>query len=208
MSEFGQNDDALGTVVSVLKREEAGISQLRGSLKEQEEAITKIVEMINKCQGKLIVSGIGKSGHVGKKLAASFASLGTSSLFVHPGESAHGDRGMIESQDLVILITNSGETSEVLNLIPYLKSIEVPIISITGGLDCRLARKADVALTTGVQREADPWDLAPTTSSTVTLALGDAIAIAVARLQGFTEEDFFKFHPGGALGEQLIADSD
>ncbi|WP_347949987.1 KpsF/GutQ family sugar-phosphate isomerase [Chromobacterium phragmitis] len=160
--------------------------------------------MIHATQGKLIVCGMGKSGIIGRKIAATFASTGTSSFFVHPGEAFHGDLGMISPQDSVLLLSNSGETEEVLRLLPYLKHIGAPVLAITGRSDSTLAREADCALLVPIEREACPHNLAPTTSTTLTLVMGDALAVALMELRQFQPTDFARFHPGGSLGRKLL----
>jgi len=161
-------------------------------------------ELILACQGRVIVSGMGKSGHIGRKIAATLASTGTPSFFVHPGEASHGDLGMITRQDLVIAISNSGTSAEVLTLLPLLKRLGIPMISMTGKPDSPLAQSADVNLDIAVDTEACPLNLAPTSSTTVTLVMGDALAVALLEARGFTAEDFAFSHPGGALGRQLL----
>ena len=156
------------------------------------------------CQGKVVVSGMGKSGHIGKKMAATFASTGTPSFFMHPGEANHGDFGMLSPNDVVIAISNSGETNELVGLLPSIKRIQVPIIAITNKPDSSLAKYADVSLYLGVTKEACSLGLAPTTSTTSTLVLGDALAIALLEAKGFTAQDFAFSHPGGALGKRLL----
>lgn len=159
--------------------------------------------MLN-CKGKVVVSGMGKSGHIGNKIAATLASTGTPSFFMHPGEANHGDFGMLGSGDIVIAISNSGETSELIGLLPSIKRIQVPIISITNKQDSSLSKFADVNLFLNVKQEACSLGLAPTTSTTATLVLGDALAIALLEAKGFTAQDFAFSHPGGALGKRLL----
>ncbi|WP_226702228.1 KpsF/GutQ family sugar-phosphate isomerase [Microbulbifer elongatus] len=165
---------------------------------------SKACELIMACKGRVIVSGMGKSGHIGRKIAATLASTGTPSFFVHPGEASHGDLGMITRQDLVIAISNSGSSAEVLTLLPLLKRLGIPLISMTGKSDSPLAQSADVNLDIAVDTEACPLNLAPTSSTTVTLVMGDALAVALLEARGFTAEDFAFSHPGGALGRQLL----
>ncbi|QFT56019.1 KpsF/GutQ family sugar-phosphate isomerase [Microbulbifer sp. THAF38] len=161
-------------------------------------------EMILQCPGRTIVTGMGKSGHIGRKIAATLASTGTPSFFVHPGEASHGDLGMITRDDLVIAISNSGSSAEVLTLLPLLKRLSIPMISMTGKTDSPLAQAAEVNLDISVQTEACPLNLAPTSSTTVTLVMGDALAVALLEARGFTAEDFAFSHPGGALGRRLL----
>lgn len=161
-------------------------------------------EMILQCRGRAIVTGMGKSGHIGRKMAATLASTGTPSFFVHPGEASHGDLGMITRDDLVIAISNSGSSAEVLTLLPLLKRLSIPMVSMTGKRDSPLAQAADANLDISVQTEACPLNLAPTSSTTVTLVMGDALAVALLEARGFTAEDFAFSHPGGALGRRLL----
>lgn len=155
-------------------------------------------------QGKVVVMGMGKSGHIGNKLAATLASTGTSAFFVHPGEAAHGDLGMIEAGDIVIAISNSGESHEILSLFPVLKRLNIRIISMTGKPLSSMAKLSDVHLQITVPQEACPLGLAPTSSTTATLVMGDALAVALLQARGFTAEDFALSHPGGALGRKLL----
>jgi arabinose-5-phosphate isomerase len=156
------------------------------------------------CVGRVIVTGMGKSGHIGSKLAATLASTGTPSFFVHPGEASHGDLGMITGKDMVVAISNSGETAEVVTILPLLKRLAVPLITMTGAPGSTLGRAADVVLNIGVREEACPLNLAPTASTTATLAMGDALAVALLESRGFTREDFALSHPGGTLGRRLL----
>ena len=156
------------------------------------------------CQGRVVVTGMGKSGHVAGKIAATLASTGTPSFFVHPGEASHGDLGMITATDVVLAISNSGETPEVLTILPLIKRLGVPLISMTGRPGSTLATAADAHLHVGVSKEACPLNLAPTASTTATLAMGDALAVALLNSRGFTREDFAFSHPGGLLGRRLL----
>lgn len=158
------------------------------------------VDLILKRQGRLVVSGLGKSGHVGRKMAATFASTGTVSFFIHAGEALHGDAGMVHEDDTVILISNSGTTAEVCQFARMLRHRDVPIIALTGRVDSELGRVAEVTLDVSVKREADPLNLAPTASTVAVMAMGDALACALMAARGFRDEDFAKHHPGGALG--------
>lgn len=169
-----------------------------------DDRFEKACRLILNQPGKVIVMGMGKSGHIGHKIAATLASTGTSAFFVHPGEASHGDLGMLSRQDLVLAISNSGETHELVSLLPVLKRIGIPIISMTGNPDSTLATHCDVPLQITVEKEACPLNLAPTSSTTVTLALGDALAIALMKARGFTANDFALSHPGGALGKKLL----
>lgn len=162
------------------------------------------VERIASARGRTIVSGIGKSGLIGRKIAATLTSTGTPATFLHPTESVHGDLGIVGKDDIAILISKSGETDELLPLLEQLKRLGVGVIAISGALNSTLARAADVALDASVEEEACPHDLAPTTSTTVTLAIGDALAVALLEVKGFRREDFARLHPGGSLGRKLL----
>ncbi len=162
------------------------------------------VEAVINTNGKFIISGMGKSGIIGNKIAATLASTGTPSFFLHPGEAYHGDLGMIEKEDIVLLISNSGETDEVLKLIPFLKSQENITISMSGNPASTLAQNTNYHLNVAVEKEACPLQLAPTSSTTATLVMGDALAVALMRLRDFKDENFAKFHPGGSLGRRLL----
>jgi len=162
------------------------------------------VELLYRCGGKVIVSGMGKSGLIGQKIAATLASTGTPAFFVHPAEGIHGDLGMLARKDAVIAISNSGETEELIKLLPYVKRLDIPVIALTGRAQSTLAKNSEVVLDVSVAEEACPLGLAPTASTTATLAMGDAIAIALLERRGFKEEDFAQFHPGGSLGRRLL----
>ena len=159
--------------------------------------------MLN-CRGRIVVLGIGKSGHIGGKIAATLASTGTPAFFVHPAEANHGDMGMITAQDVVVALSNSGETDEILTLLPLIKRLGVPLIALTGNPDSTLGKAADVHIDVSVPQEACPLGLAPTSSTTATLAMGDALAVALLEARGFTAEDFARSHPGGRLGRRLL----
>lgn len=171
---------------------------------EVDEAYAQAVKAILECKGRLIITGLGKTGHIGSKLAATFASLGVPSFFVHSCESLHGDMGMITKDDLVIMISNSGKSKEILNMLPSLKIIGPKTISITKSKDNPLAQGTDIALTVDAGKEIDHMGLAPTSSSTAALAAGDALATIVCEMKEFTKADFALSHPGGALGQQLL----
>jgi arabinose-5-phosphate isomerase len=156
------------------------------------------------CSGRVIVVGMGKSGHIGGKIAATLASTGTPSFFVHPGEASHGDLGMITDIDLVVAISNSGETPEILTILPLIKRMGIQLVALTGNCDSTLGREANVCLDVSVDQEACPLNLAPTSSTTATLAMGDALAMALLQTRGLTEQDFAHSHPGGALGRRLL----
>ncbi|HVW13133.1 MAG TPA: KpsF/GutQ family sugar-phosphate isomerase [Mucilaginibacter sp.] len=168
------------------------------------DEFTNTVDAILHSKGKLIVAGVGKSGLIGRKIAATLASTGTPSFFLHPGEAFHGDLGMVEPNDLVILISYSGETDEVLRIIPFLKWNKNKIISITGNPDSTIAKNSDHHLNVCITREACPLELAPTSSTTTTLVMGDALAVALMEARQFQHEDFARFHPGGSLGRKLV----
>ena len=185
----------------VLKIEREGLDQLEQFINTDFSAAC---EKMFYCQGKVVVMGMGKSGHIGKKMAATFASTGTPSFFVHPGEASHGDLGMVSTQDIVIAISNSGESNEILALIPVLKRLQVPLICITSRPESSMGKAADVHLCVKVPQEACPLGLAPTSSTTATLVMGDALAVALLKARGFTAEDFALSHPGGALGRKLL----
>ena len=177
------------------------IDRLKQRLSDE---FSQAVELMLHCEGRVVVAGIGKSGLVGKKMVATFASTGTPSFFLHPTEAFHGDLGMLKPIDVVILISNSGETDDVNKLIPSLKSFGNKIIAITGNPHSTLGKYADVVLNIHVEREACPNNLAPTTSTLVTMALGDVLAIALINARDFRAEDFARFHPGGSLGRKLL----
>ncbi len=169
-----------------------------------DEKFTKACQTILACQGRLIITGMGKSGLVGRKMAATFASTGTPAFFVHPGEAGHGDLGMIVKGDVVIAISNSGNSDEINVLLPVIKRLNIPLISISKNLNGRLPKEADIALTLGDFEEACPLGLAPTSSTTATMVLGDALAIALLEARGFKSEDFALSHPAGSLGKRLL----
>lgn len=187
--------------IAVLKAEAEAISALIGRI---DHKFTEACEMILACKGRIVVTGMGKSGHIGNKIAATLASTGTPAFFMHPGEASHGDLGMITEQDLVIALSNSGEVAEIITLLPLLKRIPVPLISLTGNVHSTLAEMADINLDVSIEKEACPLGLAPTSSTTASLAMGDALAIAILQARGFTEEDFARSHPGGSLGRRLL----
>lgn len=168
------------------------------------ETFAKAVQMVLATQGRVVVMGMGKSGHIGRKMAATLASTGTPAMFVHPAEASHGDLGMITRQDLVLAISNSGESQEMAVLLPVLKRLGAPLIAMTGNPLSTMAQHADVWLDSGVDKEACPLNLAPTASTTAQLALGDALAVALLDARGFRAEDFARSHPGGALGRKLL----
>jgi arabinose-5-phosphate isomerase len=156
------------------------------------------------CTGRIIVLGMGKSGHIARKIAATFASTGTPAFFVHPAEAKHGDMGMITANDVVLALSNSGETEEILTLLPFIKRLNIPLITLTGNPNSTLAKTATVNIDVSVEKEACPLGLAPTASTTATLVMGDALAVSLLEKRGFTAEDFALSHPGGALGRRLL----
>ncbi|NJD85123.1 arabinose-5-phosphate isomerase KdsD [Candidatus Erwinia dacicola] len=185
----------------VLRIEREGLEQLDRYINDD---FSRACELIYRCRGKVVVMGMGKSGHIGKKMAATFASTGTSAFFVHPAEASHGDLGMMSPSDVVIAVSNSGESSEILALIPVLKRLHVSLLCLTSRPDSAMGRAADIHLCVKVPQEACPLGLAPTTSTTATLVMGDALAVALLKARGFTQEDFALSHPGGALGRKLL----
>jgi arabinose-5-phosphate isomerase len=193
--------DFTSSVMSVLEKEAQAILDLKEVIGE---TVNDALNMILDCKGRVVITGIGKSGIIGRKINATMASTGTPSLFLHPSEGLHGDLGMVTKDDVVIAISNSGESDEVLALIPSLKRIGAKMIAIVKNANSTLGRKSDVVLSIGNVQEACPLGLAPTTSTTVTLALGDALAIALLEARNFKPEDFAVFHPAGSLGRKLL----
>jgi arabinose-5-phosphate isomerase len=191
------------------------IARAKRVLEIEQQAIAHLAQYINQdfsaacqlmyhCSGRVIVIGMGKSGHIGNKIAATLASTGTPSFFVHPGEASHGDLGMITKEDVLLMISNSGETAEVINLIPVIKRLGAKFIAMSGNEKSTLAQQSDVHICVAVSEEACPLGLAPTASTTATLAMGDAIAVALLEEKGFTADDFALSHPGGSLGKRLL----
>lgn len=176
---------------------------IRRTLEAVGDEYEQAIKLISACTGKVVVTGIGKSGHVGKKIAASLSSTGTPAFFVHSAEAVHGDSGMIEKKDVVILLSNSGETAEVLNVLSIIEKIGAKRIAITKSATSTLSVRSDVTLSYKYEREADHLGLAPTTSALLQLAIGDALAVTLCKLKQFTNEDFYLYHPGGSLGKQL-----
>lgn len=186
---------------AVVRTEQQAISSLINKINHD---FAKACELLLACEGRIVVIGMGKSGHIGGKIAATLASTGSPAFFVHPGEASHGDLGMITSKDVVLALSNSGETNEIISLLPVIKRLNVSLISLTGNPDSSLANFADVNLDTSVEKEACPMNLAPTASTTVSLVMGDALAVALLEAKGFTENDFALSHPGGSLGRRLL----
>ena len=201
MTEKTQDLDILESAREVLTLES---KTLRNLAERLDASFADCCRLLGGCTGRIIVIGIGKSGHVGQKIAATFASTGSPAFFVHPAEASHGDLGMILPNDVCLALSNSGETPELLSLIPRLRQMEVTLIAITGSRDSTLARSATLSLELPIEREACPLNLAPTSSTTATLAMGDALAITLMRLRGFKEKDFAITHPGGSLGKRLL----
>ncbi|HRY06590.1 MAG TPA: KpsF/GutQ family sugar-phosphate isomerase, partial [Hyphomicrobiaceae bacterium] len=200
---------AIAAAVRTLVTESAGLDLLRAAIaSELADAFTDAVSRIKKSNGRIIVTGVGKSGHIGQKIAATFASTGTPAFFVHPTEASHGDLGMITPQDVLVALSWSGETVELKNILTYSRRFAVPLIAITSRRESALGQHADVVLELPRASEACPHGLAPTTSTTMQLAIGDCLAIALLEAKGFTAHDFREFHPGGSLGASLKHVSD
>ena len=199
--EFQPDFDFQQAGKDVLRIEREGLAQLDHFINQD---FSRACEAMLRCSGKVVVMGMGKSGHIGRKIAATLASTGTSAFFVHPGEASHGDLGMVEPRDVVLAISNSGESQEIQALIPVLKRQSVTLICMTNNPDSAMGRAADIHLCIRVPQEACPLGLAPTTSTTATLVTGDALAVALLQARGFTAEDFALSHPGGALGRKLL----
>ncbi len=194
-----QKLQALG--LAVIKTETAALQRLEERI---DQHFSKACQFMLACRGRIVVTGMGKSGHIGSKIAATLASTGSPAFFVHPAEASHGDLGMVTSQDVVLALSNSGETTELLTILPLLKRLGVPLIALTGNKQSNLAREADAHIDVSVEIEACPLNLAPTASTTACLAMGDALAIALLEARGFTELDFARSHPGGSLGRRLL----
>ncbi len=193
--------DLRKTGISVVAIESAAVRDLEARINAD---FVAACEYMLACKGRIVVTGMGKSGHIGNKIAATLASTGSPAFFVHPGEASHGDLGMITASDVVLALSNSGETNEIVTILPLIKRMHAPLISMTGNPDSTLAREADVNLDVSVAKEACPLDLAPTASTTAALVMGDALAIALLEARGFTAEDFALSHPGGSLGRRLL----
>lgn len=193
--------DFIEIAKEVFEIESEAILELKGQLSEDFNAI---VECILKLKGHCVITGMGKSGHIAEKIAATLASTGTPSFFLHPGEALHGDLGMLTKEDAVIAISNSGESEEILRIIPIIKKREIPLIVMSGNPKSTMAKEGKYFLNVAVKKEACPLQLAPTSSTTATLAMGDAIAVALMKARGFKPENFAMFHPGGSLGRKLL----
>lgn len=185
----------------VLQIEASSISELINRL---DNNFIKAVDLLYECKGRVIVTGMGKSGIIGKKIAATLSSTGTPAFYLHPAESTHGDSGVITRDDIIIAISNSGETGELLQLLPLIKRFNINLIALTGKLNSTLALKSDITIDISVEKEACPMGLAPTASTTATLAMGDALAVCLLKKRGFTPEDFLVFHPSGSLGKSIL----
>jgi len=199
MSETADKLRALG--LAVIETEQQAIATLK---KRIDKAFVQACELMLNCKGRIVVIGMGKSGHIGGKIAATLASTGSPAFFVHPGEASHGDLGMIMPVDVVLALSNSGETAEILTILPIIKRLGVPLISLTGNQASVLAKAATVNIDVSVEKEACPLGLAPTSSTTAALVMGDALAIALLEAKGFSAEDFARSHPGGRLGRRLL----
>jgi arabinose-5-phosphate isomerase len=193
--------EAVSLARRVLAIEAEGLAAVASRLDERFELA---VNLLSGCRGKVVVTGIGKSGHISRKIAATLASTGTPSSFLHPAEAVHGDFGVVAKEDAMLALSHSGETEELIRLLPLIKRFDIPLVAITGAVDSTLGRAADVALDSSVPEEACPLGLAPTSSTTAALALGDALAVAVFQRRGFTETDFAVLHPAGSLGRRLL----
>ncbi|KPY41891.1 MULTISPECIES: KpsF/GutQ family sugar-phosphate isomerase [Pseudomonas syringae group] len=198
---MNQSSDLIQSAQRTIRLEMEAIESLLARL---DADFVRACEMILSCKGRVVVVGMGKSGHIGNKIAATLASTGTTSFFVHPAEASHGDMGMITRDDIILSLSNSGTTSEIVTLLPLIKRLGISMISLTGNPDSTLARAADINLNVNVLHEACPLNLAPTSSTTAALVMGDALAVALLEARGFTAEDFAFSHPGGALGRRLL----
>lgn len=194
-------DGCLNSAHHTIQTEKQALETLRTQI---DQRFVQACQLMLNCQGRVVVTGMGKSGHIGRKIAATFASTGTPSFFMHPGEAGHGDLGMLVSGDVLLAISNSGKSDEIMTLMPLIKHLAVPLITITADHSGPMAQAADVALTLGHLQEACPLGLAPTSSTTATLVLGDALAVALLEARGFTADDFARSHPAGSLGKRLI----
>lgn len=205
MSGIGDKDQVITIAKKVLAIEERSLRAVHNRLDEE---FYRAVKIIADCRGRVVFTGIGKSGLVCRKIVATFASTGTPALFLHPAEGGHGDLGMLMKGDVLIAVSNSGETEEMVRLLPAVERLGVPIICMTGKTQSTMAKRADVVIDISVKEEACPLGLSPTASTAVTMALGDAMAVTLLEIRGFTEEDFALFHPGGAIGKRLLTVSD
>ncbi|OHX35718.1 D-arabinose 5-phosphate isomerase [Methylomonas sp. LWB] len=195
------DNDIQALALAVIQTEMQAVARLAERI---DEAFVRACHLLLDCKGRVVVTGMGKSGHIAGKIAATLASTGTPGFFVHPGEASHGDLGMITRQDVVLALSNSGETGEILTILPIIKRLGVPLVAMTGNADSTLARMASVHLDVSVEQEACPLGLAPTASTTVALVMGDALAVSLLETRGFTRDDFALSHPGGSLGKRLL----
>ena len=195
------NKNRLADIQQLLRIESEAIAQTATRLDETQ--VERVVDLLAKCKGKVVILGVGKSGIIGQKIAATMTSAGTAALYLHPSDALHGGLGIVQQDDVVIVLSNSGETEEIVAMWPYLKNRDVPIAAIVGNLNSTLARRADAVLDASVDKEACPLNLAPTTSTTVALAIGDALAMTVMKVKGLTSDDFAVNHPAGQLGKRL-----
>lgn len=198
---MGQNQDFCALAAAVIQTEMQAVAGLAARL---DDSFVGACHLLLACKGRVVVTGMGKSGHIAGKIAATLASTGTPAFFVHPGEASHGDLGMITRQDVVLALSNSGETEEILTILPIIKRLGVPLIAMTGNAESALARLATVHIDVGVEQEACPLGLAPTSSTTAALVMGDALAVSLLQSKGFTRDDFALSHPGGSLGKRLL----
>jgi len=205
VSDTAEKDGVIAIAKRVLSIEEEALRAVRERLGGE---VYRAMDVIVSCKGRVVFTGMGKSGLVCRKIAATFASTGTPALFLHPAEGGHGDLGMLTKGDVLVAVSSSGETEEMIRLLPAVKRLGVPIICMTGKMNSTMAKRADVVLDISVREEACPLGLAPTASTIVTMALGDALAVTLLEMRGFTEEDFAFFHPGGAIGKRLLTVSD
>ena len=199
--DLGSDSSLRASGVAVIETEARALTSLAARV---DQSFVDACRLMLQCEGRVVVTGMGKSGHVGRKIAATLASAGTPSFFMHPGEASHGDLGMITAHDVVLAISNSGGTREIVTILPLIKRLGVPLVTLTGDEQSRMAEVADINIDVGVENEACPLGLAPTASTTATLAMGDALAIALLEARGFSAEDFARSHPGGRLGRRLL----
>ncbi|CAD6872931.1 KpsF/GutQ family sugar-phosphate isomerase [Methylomonas fluvii] len=198
---MGCDQDIQALALAVIQTEMQAVAGLAARIDEQ---FVSACRLLLACKGRVVVTGMGKSGHIAGKIAATLASTGTPAFFVHPGEASHGDLGMITRQDVVLALSNSGETEEILTILPIIKRLGVPLIALTGNPESALARFASVHINVAVEQEACPLGLAPTASTTAALVMGDALAVSLLETKGFTRDDFALSHPGGSLGKRLL----
>ena len=195
------SDESVGLIVEVLQKESSAILQ---AAERVDVSIDRAIEFLFGCRGRVIVTGMGKMGCIARKAAATFCSTGTPAIFLHPGEAVHGDLGIVSNNDVLVVLSNSGQTREVIGLLPYMARLGVPVIGLTGNMNSTLSSRCHVVIDTGVAKEADPIAVAPTSSTTVALAMCDALAVTLMYRRGFTRDQFSIFHPGGNLGSKLL----